>query len=103
MADPIYEKLGAAIRQRREGLGLSQARLADRAGLVRTSVTMIENGAQSILVHQLMSLAAALRVTPAELIACAVTVAQQETQTAPGAEVEQLLSELNTPVNRLTR
>jgi len=103
MADPIYEKLGAAIRSRREALGMSQAKLADRVGMVRTSLTMIENGAQGVLVHQLLGLAAALRVGPAELIASAVIHSEKDTGATARAEAEHLLGELNTPVSRITR
>jgi transcriptional regulator with XRE-family HTH domain len=103
MADPMYEKIGAAIRSRRETLGLSQAKLASRAGMVRTSLTMIENGAQGILVHQLLTLAAALRLSPAELLAPAMVRAEQEPESSTRGEAEQLLSELSRPVNRITR
>lgn len=103
MADPMYERLGSAIRSRREALGLSQAKLASRAGMVRTSLTMIENGAQGILVHQLLALAAALRLSPAELLAPAVIRSEQEPVSSTREEAEQLLNELSRPVNRITR
>ena len=39
---------GAAIRERRKDLGLSQAELAERIGVHRVQVTRIENGTRRI-------------------------------------------------------
>jgi transcriptional regulator with XRE-family HTH domain len=102
MAAEIYERIGAVIRDRREALGISQAKLAERAGLVRTSVTMIERGSQSLLVHQLLGLAVALRTTPAEILS-AVSAPQGAPQESHSSEVEQLLSGLDRAVHRITR
>lgn len=102
MAAEIYERIGAVIRDRREALGISQSKLADRAGMVRTSVTMIERGSQSLLVHQLLALSAALRTTPAEILS-AVSAPEEASHNAHSSEVEQLLSGLDKAVNRITR
>jgi transcriptional regulator with XRE-family HTH domain len=104
MVDDTYAQIGAEIRRRREGLGLSQAQLADKIGLGRTSITMIERGSQSILVHQLLEIGKALRVSPDKLLAavevCETTGPSRELFEA--TEALELLSDLE-PIGRLTR
>lgn len=77
----IYEAVGGNIRRERLVRELNQTELARRVGLSRTSITNLELGRQSILVHQLVSIANALGVDPALLIAiendAAVDVAPQ--------------------------
>lgn len=68
MVPEIYETIGAAIRKRREAIGMTQAVLANEVGLSRTSVTNIERGGQALLVHQLLDLARALRISPQALL-----------------------------------
>lgn len=105
MADEMYAQIGAAIRRRRDALGLSQAQLADRVGLVRTSVTMIEGGSQALLVHQLVDIAKALRTTPAHLL----SESEPKPQLGPSRTLYQssvaegLLAELHKPIGRITR
>lgn len=104
MVGDIYAHVGAEIRRRREGLGLSQAQLADKIGVGRTTVTMIERGAQGILIHQLLEIAKALRVSPEKLL----DGVQAKEAAGPGrelfqtAEVMELLSSLE-PFGRITR
>lgn len=104
MVADVYAQIGSEIRRRREGLGLSQAQLADRIGVGRTSVTMIERGAQAILVHQLLEIAKALRVSPEILLSKAemVTNVGLAMGTDHSAKVMELLSELE-PMRRITR
>lgn len=64
----IYEAVGGNIRRERVERHMNQAELARRVGLSRTSVTNLELGRQSLLVHQLVSIANALGVEPASLI-----------------------------------
>lgn len=64
----IYERIGLAVRKRRDRIGMTQATLAELTGLSRTSVTNIERGGQALLVHQLLELARALGVSPASLL-----------------------------------
>jgi transcriptional regulator with XRE-family HTH domain len=75
----VYFSIGNAIRTRRDSLGMTQATLAEKTGLSRTSVTNIERGGQGLLVHQLLEIAKALRVAPASLlpVARADVAAQQ--------------------------
>jgi transcriptional regulator with XRE-family HTH domain len=100
----MYAQIGAEIRRRREGLGLSQAQLAARIGVGRTSITMIERGAQAILVHQLLEIAKALRISPNKLLD-AIQVkdsAGPSRELYEAAEALDLLSDLE-PISRITR
>jgi len=58
--DLLYRELGQRVRSLRVEAGLSQAVLAQRVGLTRTSITNIEQGRQSIPLHVLYDLASAL-------------------------------------------
>ena len=68
MARDIYPELGAAVREARERIGITQSELGIRVGLSRTSITNIERGRQVVLVHQLLELSAALDVAAAALL-----------------------------------
>lgn len=104
MVAGMYAQIGAEIRRRREALGLSQAQLAEKIGVGRTSVTMIERGAQAILVHQLIEIAAALRVAPDKLLDAveANEAVGPSRELFEGAEALELLSDLE-PIGRITR
>ena len=102
MAAEIYAHIGAAIRRRRDALGLSQAQLADRVGLIRTSITMIERGAQALQVHQLIDIAKALRVSPDKLLDAVEVNQAPEPNREEAAEALELLSDLE-PIGRITR
>jgi transcriptional regulator with XRE-family HTH domain len=67
--EPLQRKFGEVVRRRRQAAGLSQEALADRAGLHRTYISLLERGqrAPSILVVQ--QLAKALDTTMASLVA----------------------------------
>ena len=69
MAERIYAVLGGQVRKRREDLEMTQAELSARIGLSRASVANIEGGRQAVLLHQFLSLADALEVPPADLLA----------------------------------
>lgn len=68
MPHSAYALLGANIKDRREAVGMNQDVLASKVGLSRTSVTNIERGRQSVLVHQLISFADALGVEATSLL-----------------------------------
>src|SRR6266508_5093206 len=70
MLDPqeFYVEVGRLVRKARETLRLKQEDLASRVHLTRTSITNIEKGRQRLLLHTLVELAAALRVSPADLL-----------------------------------
>lgn len=70
----LYEFLGARIRERRHSLHMTQAHLAAKVGLLRSSVANIEAGRQRITVHVLYDLCEALSLDvtvalPAPLLA----------------------------------
>jgi transcriptional regulator with XRE-family HTH domain len=64
----VNERVAALIRSARTDAGLTQAELAERAGLRRASIANIEIGIQSVSVHQLLSMASALRISPQRLL-----------------------------------
>lgn len=66
--------LGHAIREAREHAGLSQERLAEKAGLHRNSVGLIERGA-NLTVPTLFALADALDVRASKLVSRAEELA----------------------------
>lgn len=55
--DALYRLIGERIKSAREGVGLSQAKLAKRLGLSRTSIVNIEAGRQRAPVHVLWHIA----------------------------------------------
>ena len=62
-------RLGARIRALREAAGISQEELANRADLHRTYIGGIERGERNVGVLNLLQIARALKVRPAELFA----------------------------------
>jgi len=60
-------RLGARIRALRESAGISQEELANRADLHRTYIGGIERGERNVGVLNLLQIAKALKVRPAEL------------------------------------
>jgi transcriptional regulator with XRE-family HTH domain len=52
-----YGAFALALRQRREGAGLSQAELAERIGKVQSHVAKIESGERLVNVVELVRLA----------------------------------------------
>jgi transcriptional regulator with XRE-family HTH domain len=60
--------LGIAVRTLRERRGMSQEALADAAGLHRTYVGGIERGERNVGFQNIVRVAAALAVSPGELI-----------------------------------
>jgi transcriptional regulator with XRE-family HTH domain len=60
--------VGTAIRERREAGGLSQEELADRAGLHRTYISLVERAQRNISVDALGEIADALSLRPSQLI-----------------------------------
>lgn len=64
----IYERLGQLVRTIRQSRGLTQAELANRVGLSRTSVTNIEAGTQAVTLAGLFELARGLEVDAVDLL-----------------------------------
>lgn len=59
-----YVLFGVAVRAARRDADMTQAELAKKIGLVRTSVVNIECGRQRVLLSDLFDFAKALRVNP---------------------------------------
>jgi len=72
MATDFLEDFGRAVRRLRQDRGMTQAELAARLGLGRTSITNLEKGQQSPPLSMLPDIANALGVDPLSLIAGAV-------------------------------
>lgn len=65
----IKKSFGAAVRQRRGRLGISQEELAGRAGLHRTYISDVERGARNVSLESIHRLAAALQIPMSLLFA----------------------------------
>lgn len=59
--------LGYAIKARRESMGLSQEKLAQRCGFDRTYISMLERGKRNPSLLNLIKLAEGLHITVAKL------------------------------------
>jgi DNA-binding XRE family transcriptional regulator len=71
MPAPVSDALaefGARVRARRQELQLSQEGLADRSGLHWTFVGQVERGRRNLSLHNLLKLAEALDIDPADLV-----------------------------------
>ncbi len=66
--DPINTKLGAQIRAVRLRSGLTQAEVAERAGVAFETVSRIERGTLNTTVRTLVGIAGALGVSPGSLL-----------------------------------
>jgi len=65
----FLEKVGFRVRERRQAQNLTQAALAEKCGLHRTFIGSVERGERNVALLSLRKIAAALRTTPAELLA----------------------------------
>jgi transcriptional regulator with XRE-family HTH domain len=66
--DTLQQQFGNLIRRRRLGLKLGQEALADKAGLHRTHVSLLERGKRMPTLQVVKKLAAALETTMASLM-----------------------------------
>ncbi len=66
--DELYRQFGLRLRRLRLAADLTQAEVAGHVGLTRTSITNIERGRQHVMLHQLVLLAGAVKVSPAQLL-----------------------------------
>jgi len=102
MPDKFYAELGSNIRQRRDAIGMTQLTLAAKAGVKRTSIANMERGAQGILVHQLLNIAKALKVSAASLTPKDVERSRPDPEVEFSDDVQQLLERLEM-TNRSSR
>lgn len=68
MEKPIASTFGSVLREKREAAGISQEQLADRAGLHRTYVSLIERGKRTASIEVLRRVASALGLRMTDLI-----------------------------------
>ena len=66
--DTLQQQFGNLIRRRRHTAGLGQEALADKAGLHRTHVSLLERGKRMPSLKVIKKLAAALETTMASLM-----------------------------------
>jgi transcriptional regulator with XRE-family HTH domain len=66
--DPIYKHIGQVMKARRKTMGYKQETLSRMLGISRGALANIETGRQNILVHQLYRYAAALQLSPFDLL-----------------------------------
>lgn len=64
----LVEIFATNVRARRLELGLSQEQLAERAGIHRTYVGMLERCEKNVTIYNIERIAKALAVEPAELL-----------------------------------
>lgn len=68
MTADILSRFGKKVRQRRLSLGISQEELAERAGVHRTYVGMIERGEKNITLRNIVKFAKALDIPIQDLM-----------------------------------
>jgi len=68
VADDPKSVLGRAIRRKRLALGLSQERLAEKAGLHWTYIGGIERGERNVSLMNIVKIARALKVSASDLL-----------------------------------
>jgi DNA-binding XRE family transcriptional regulator len=66
--EPCYMMIGAKIAMLRNTLGWSQAELAKKVGLTRTSIVQIESGKQRFAFHTIEKFATAFNTSPKHLL-----------------------------------
>jgi transcriptional regulator with XRE-family HTH domain len=64
----FYKEVGKLIHKARRRGHFTQQQLADSVDLTRTSITNIERGRQKLLLHTLIDISRALKVSPSVLL-----------------------------------
>ena len=64
----VLKQFGTRVREFRKSQGLSQEELGARCGLDRTYIGGIERGERNVALKNICRIAAALQVSPAELV-----------------------------------
>lgn len=68
MDEKILVKFGARVRRIRTSQGISQETLADKAGLHRTYIGMIERAEKNVSLKNIEKIANALEISVSELM-----------------------------------
>jgi transcriptional regulator with XRE-family HTH domain len=84
----LLREFGILLAGERRRRNVSQAQLAARAGLSRTSITNIERGRQPIQLYQLYLFASLLQVEVAKLLPKEATVVEAAAQRATDKEAQ---------------
>jgi transcriptional regulator with XRE-family HTH domain len=79
----IRKLFGANVRRLRIAADLSQAAVADRMGIDRAFISMIERGGQNATLFTILEVAEALRVHPSVLLAEGDEVFDADDSTKP--------------------
>ena len=66
--ETVYINIGTRMRHLREMRGWTQADLAQKLGLTRTSVVNIEAGRQRVMLHILPAMALVFKLSPENFI-----------------------------------
>lgn len=64
----FYKAFGHQLRSHRRRREMTQQKLADAAGVKRTSITNMEKGQQQVFLHQACAIAEILDVRPSDLL-----------------------------------
>lgn len=67
----LQRRFGETVRELRQKLGISQEDLADRAGLHRTYISLLERGLRNPSLTVISQVAAALKTAASQLVAAA--------------------------------
>lgn len=94
--EPIYQRMGAAVRELRLEAGWTQEDLACQIGLTRTSITNIEVGRQRLMMHQVVELADVFAVTVGRIVGAAI-----EPPTVSGKEYRDQIAALKRRIGEL--
>ena len=91
--DELFTTIGSRIRMAREGLGLSQEKLAERAGVNTSYLSQVERGKKTPSLDVLVRVSGAVNLRLAELFAEDEAVDSRDLQVR---EVEALVDALPT-------
>jgi transcriptional regulator with XRE-family HTH domain len=64
----FQKNFGEVLKHHRQALGISQEELADRCGLHRTYISLLERGLKSASLKALLALGVALKTPPHSLV-----------------------------------
>jgi DNA-binding XRE family transcriptional regulator len=86
----LYQKLGQRIRRKREVANLTQTQLAERVGVLRTSITNIEAGRQKAPLHIIYELCAVLEVDIKDILPPLNELVETQNSTIVGGRLENI-------------
>lgn len=64
----VYKRIGRAIKKAREKKGIDASYLGDLVGLSRPSIVLIEQGKQTIMLHDFYKIARILKINVREAL-----------------------------------